>query len=83
MRSGHAAFYGPKNDIQVTTTAGAEETLSTVQLDFVQPGRLGLSYVASNERTRNARDLWVQSQPDPKSAGNTFMKASTAWISPS
>jgi threonyl-tRNA synthetase len=47
---GHAAFYGPKVDIQVTTAAGAEETLSTVQLDFVQPGRLGLSYVASSGR---------------------------------
>ncbi len=42
---GHAAFYGPKIDIQVSTAAGGEETLSTVQLDFVQPGRMGLSYV--------------------------------------
>lgn len=45
---GHAAFYGPKIDIQVMTSAGAEETLSTVQLDFAQPGRLGLRYVASS-----------------------------------
>jgi threonyl-tRNA synthetase len=45
---GHAAFYGPKIDIQVRTLAGTEETLSTVQLDFVQPARLGLSYTAAS-----------------------------------
>ena len=43
---GHAAFYGPKIDVQVTTAGGIEETLSTVQLDFAQPARLGLHYVA-------------------------------------
>jgi threonyl-tRNA synthetase len=45
---GHAAFYGPKIDIQVQTVSGAEETLSTVQVDFAQPGRLGLQYVAAS-----------------------------------
>ena len=43
---GHAAFYGPKIDIQVRTLGGTEETLSTVQLDFAQPKRLGLAYTA-------------------------------------
>jgi threonyl-tRNA synthetase len=43
---GHAAFYGPKIDIQVRTLGGSEETLSTVQLDFAQPARLGLAYTA-------------------------------------
>lgn len=47
---GHAAFYGPKIDIQVRTAGGTEETLSTVQLDFAQPGRLGLSYTAASGR---------------------------------
>jgi threonyl-tRNA synthetase len=45
---GHAAFYGPKIDVQVRTLGGTEETLSTVQLDFAQPGRLGLAYTASS-----------------------------------
>jgi threonyl-tRNA synthetase len=45
---GHAAFYGPKIDLQVRTLGGIEETLSTVQLDFVQPGRLDLQYVAAS-----------------------------------
>jgi threonyl-tRNA synthetase len=47
---GHAAFYGPKIDIQVRTLGGTEETLSTVQLDFVQPARLGLHYTAPSGR---------------------------------
>jgi threonyl-tRNA synthetase len=42
---GEAAFYGPKIDIQVRDAGGREETLSTVQLDFHQPARFGLSYV--------------------------------------
>jgi threonyl-tRNA synthetase len=42
---GEAAFYGPKIDIQVRDAGGREETLSTVQLDFHQPGRFDLSYV--------------------------------------
>ena len=32
---GEAAFYGPKLDVQVKTALGKEETLSTVQLDFL------------------------------------------------
>ncbi|MEE4298564.1 MAG: threonine--tRNA ligase [Pseudomonadales bacterium] len=41
---GEAAFYGPKIDIQFRTVTGREETVSTVQLDFAQPGRLDLAY---------------------------------------
>ena len=48
---GEAAFYGPKIDIQVLDSAGREWSLSTVQLDFHQPARFGLSYVdADGER---------------------------------
>ena len=42
---GEAAFYGPKIDIQCRTVTGREESISTVQLDFAQPDRLGLSYI--------------------------------------
>lgn len=45
---GEAAFYGPKIDIQVVGARGHEETLSTVQLDFNQPARFGLEYVAAD-----------------------------------
>ena len=42
---GEAAFYGPKIDVQFHTVTGRDETVSTVQLDFAVPPRLGLSYV--------------------------------------
>ena len=41
---GEAAFYGPKLDYQFRTVTGREETVSTVQLDFAVPPRMGLSY---------------------------------------
>ena len=36
---GEAAFYGPKLDVLVKTAIGIEETLSTIQLDFLLPER--------------------------------------------
>ena len=45
---GEAAFYGPKIDIQCATVTGREESMSTVQLDFAQPGRMGLSYIGAD-----------------------------------
>ena len=45
---GEAAFYGPKIDMQFRTVTGREETLSTVQLDFAVPKRLGLAYVGND-----------------------------------
>jgi threonyl-tRNA synthetase len=42
---GEAAFYGPKIDVQIADPAGRESTLSTIQIDFFQPGRFDLSYV--------------------------------------
>ncbi|MFI2363802.1 aminoacyl--tRNA ligase-related protein [Promicromonospora sp. NPDC019610] len=52
-QAGEAAFYGPKIDVQVLDARGHEETLATVQLDFNQPERFDLTYVAaSGERER-------------------------------
>ncbi|AIE35841.1 threonine--tRNA ligase [Bacillus thuringiensis] len=45
---GEAAFYGPKLDVQVRTALGKDETLSTVQLDFLLPERFELSYVGED-----------------------------------
>ncbi len=45
---GEAAFYGPKIDIQFFTVLGRDETLSTVQLDFAVPERLGLTYTGAD-----------------------------------
>jgi threonyl-tRNA synthetase len=48
--SDEAAFYGPKIDVQVADPADREWTLSTIQVDFHQPQRFGLSYVDVERR---------------------------------
>ncbi|WP_339159085.1 threonine--tRNA ligase [Paenibacillus sp. FSL W8-0186] len=45
---GEAAFYGPKLDVQIKTALGKEETLSTVQIDFLLPERFELEYVGDD-----------------------------------
>ncbi len=45
---GEAAFYGPKLDVQTKTALGNEETLSTIQLDFMLPERFDLKYVGED-----------------------------------
>lgn len=45
---GEAAFYGPKLDVQIKTVLGKEETLSTVQIDFLLPERFELEYVGDD-----------------------------------
>jgi threonyl-tRNA synthetase len=43
---GEAAFYGPKLDLQLRDGRGHEESIATVQLDFSQPERFDLGYIA-------------------------------------
>jgi threonyl-tRNA synthetase len=45
---GDAAFYGPKLDVQIKTATGKEESLSTVQLDFLLPQRFALEYIGED-----------------------------------
>ena len=45
---GEATFYGPKLDIQTKTALGNDETMSTIQLDFMLPERFGLTYVGQD-----------------------------------
>ena len=45
---GEAAFYGPKLDIQTKTALGNDETMSTIQLDFMLPDRFGLTYMGKD-----------------------------------
>ena len=42
---GEAAFYGPKIDIQFRNLMGREETVSTIQVDFLSPQNFELSYI--------------------------------------
>ncbi len=45
---GEGAFYGPKIDVFVPDALGREWQLGTVQLDFAQPERFDLEYVAES-----------------------------------
>ncbi len=51
-QEGEAAFYGPKADLFVSDAMGREWQLSTIQLDLIQPARLGCVYVADDGERR-------------------------------
>ena len=46
--AGEAAFYGPKADFMAKDVLGREWQLSTIQVDFLQPERLGCEYVGED-----------------------------------
>jgi threonyl-tRNA synthetase len=46
--TGEAAFYGPKADFMARDVLGREWQLSTIQVDFIQPARLGLAYIGED-----------------------------------
>src|SRR5919199_491630 len=46
--SGEAAFYGPKADFLARDVLGREWQLSTIQVDFIQPARLGCVYIGED-----------------------------------
>ena len=54
---GEAAFYGPKIDFMAEDAMGREHQLATIQLDFVQPERFGLTYV--NEKGEKERPVMI------------------------
>ena len=54
---GEAAFYGPKIDFMAEDAMGREHQLATIQLDFVQPERFGLTYV--NEKSEKERPVMI------------------------
>jgi threonyl-tRNA synthetase len=45
---GEAAFYGPKADFMAKDALGREWQLSTIQVDFIQPARLGCEDVGED-----------------------------------
>jgi threonyl-tRNA synthetase len=45
---GEAAFYGPKADFMTRDVLGREWQLSTIQIDFIQPARLGCEYIGED-----------------------------------
>ena len=46
--TGEAAFYGPKADFLARDVLGREWQLSTIQVDFIQPARLGCTYIGED-----------------------------------
>lgn len=48
IEEGEAAFYGPKIDFLATDAIGRQWQVATVQLDFVQPERFELEYIADD-----------------------------------
>jgi len=46
--TGEAAFYGPKADFIARDALGREWQISTIQVDFIQPARLGLEYIGDD-----------------------------------
>ncbi len=51
---GEAAFYGPKIDIQMKNVNGKEDTVFTVQYDFVMPERFNLNYIGEDGKEHRA-----------------------------
>src|SRR5215210_7092709 len=49
--TGEAACYGPKADFMAKDVLGREWQLSTIQVDFIQPARLGCEYVGEDGDT--------------------------------
>ncbi|HEY3344966.1 MAG TPA: threonine--tRNA ligase [Anaerolineaceae bacterium] len=47
-KTGEAAFYGPKADFIASDVLGRDWQLSTIQVDFIQPARLGCSYIGED-----------------------------------
>jgi threonyl-tRNA synthetase len=47
---GEAAFYGPKADFIARDVLGREWQLSTIQVDFIQPARLGCEYIGEDNQ---------------------------------
>jgi threonyl-tRNA synthetase len=58
---GEAAFYGPKVDVQFRNLMGREETVSTVQLDYISAERFDLSY--TDESGKEARPAVIHRAP--------------------
>ena len=52
VAEGEAAFYGPKADFIAKDVLGREWQLSTIQVDFIQPARLGVEYIAEDGQAR-------------------------------
>ena len=58
---GEAAFYGPKIDIQFRNLMGREETVSTIQVDFLSPINFDLTFI--NEQSQEEKPIIIHRAP--------------------
>lgn len=58
---GEAAFYGPKIDIQFRNLMGREETVSTIQIDYLSPRNFNLTYI--DEEGKEQRPVIIHRSP--------------------
>ena len=83
---GEAAFYGPKIDIQFKNLMGREETVSTIQIDYLSPQNFKLKFINEN----NQEDIPVIIHRAPLSTHERFISfiieyyggAFPLWCSP-
>ena len=47
---GEAAFYGPKADFLTKDVLGREWQISTIQVDFIMPARIGCTYIGEDSQ---------------------------------
>lgn len=59
--SGEAAFYGPKVDIQFRNLMGREETVSTIQVDFLSPKNFDMHFI--DESGQQAEPVIIHRAP--------------------
>jgi threonyl-tRNA synthetase len=59
IKSGEAAFYGPKIDIMVKDSIGRDWQLTTVQLDFNQPENFHMRYTGEDGQDQSPAVLHV------------------------
>ncbi len=59
VKTGEAAFYGPKIDIMAKDSIGRHWQLTTVQLDFIQPENFHLRYTGVNGKEQAPAVLHV------------------------
>ena len=58
---GEAAFYGPKIDIQFRNTMGREETVSTIQIDYLAAEKFDLKF--TNAKGEDERPVVIHRAP--------------------
>src|SRR5881628_2063155 len=52
LNPGDGTFYGPKIDVDVQDALGRRWQVATIQVDFQQPERFGLEYIASDGQAK-------------------------------